>query len=377
MPVEKITGVVKDYAWGSPGGIDRVRGVAPTESVQAEWWLGDHPAGEATLSRDSTPLSAWLNAHGYDSLGFLLKVLTPATPLSLQVHPTTQQAEEGFAREEDAGIPADSPHRVYKDPFAKPEVVVCVSGVFDALAGNAPNDVVLDRINRLVEAGLDDVHAARWRDGVVSNRGNVVAWLLGGEPEAKALVTALGDVAHADPLLRLLWSHYPGDPGCAVAMMLNRVSLTPGQALFLEAGQPHAYLSGVAVELMAPSDNVLRGGLTPKHIDVTQLVDIASFDPSPAPFVEPITQSPGWSDYQAGDNPFGLSRVVVPPAASRVEVKVTLPAVCLSIDGPAALSHNGVVTELAVGEACVVADPGGSAQISVLPGSALWIAHKR
>ena len=375
MPVEKITGVVKDYAWGSPGGIDTVRGLPSSGDIQAEWWLGDHPGGEATISRDGRPLSAFLAERGHQSVGFLLKVLTPATPLSLQVHPTTEQAEAGFEAEERAGIPLDSPSRVYKDRFAKPEVVVCVSGVFDALAGNAPGDVVVERIDRLIAAGLDEGLAARWRDGVVSDRRDTVAWLLGGDPDATALVDALGDVATADPLLDLLWAHYPNDPGCAVAMMLNRVSLTPGEALYLEAGQPHAYLSGVAVELMAPSDNVLRGGLTPKHIDIEQLVTIASFDPSPPPRLEPVRHGNGWLEYQPGAEAFRLHRVDVAPEAGRVSVELTLPAVCLSIDSGAVVSIDGVVTELARGEACVVAT--GSGVVEVLPGSALWIADKR
>ena len=376
MPVEKITGVVKNYAWGSPGGIDTVRGLPSTGVIQAEWWLGDHPAGSATLTRDATQLSDFLTHHGYDSLGFLLKVLTPATPLSLQVHPTPAQAETGFDREEEAGIPLDAPDRIYKDRFAKPEVVVCVSGVFDALAGNAPDDVVRERIDRLVAAGLSEELAKPWRDGVSADRRATVAWLLGGNPEATALVAALGGVSFADPLLSLLWSHYPRDPGCAVAMMLNRVSLAPGEALFLDAGQPHAYLSGVAVELMAPSDNVLRGGLTPKHVDVDQLVAIASFDPSPPPRVEPINHGDGWLEYQAGSESFRLHRIQVQPGAKRVACDLTGPALCLSIDGGALIGVDGVATELAPGEACVVVGDHHTV-VEVLPGSAIWIADKR
>jgi mannose-6-phosphate isomerase len=377
MPVEKITGVVKDYAWGSPGGIDTVRGLPSSGQIQAEWWLGDHPSGHATLTRDARPLSVFLHDHGYRSLGFLLKVLTPATPLSLQVHPTTAQAERGFDAEEQEGIPIDSPTRVYKDRSAKPEVVVCVTGVFDALAGNAPDDVVLERIDRLVGAGLNEQLAGRWRDGVVSNRQDTVSWLLGGDTDARELVAVLGGVASADPLLSLLWSHYPGDAGCAVAMMLNRVSLMEGEALFLDAGQPHAYLSGVAVELMAPSDNVLRGGLTPKHIDIDQLVSIASFDPSPPPRLHPINHGDGWLEYQPGSEDFRLHRVNVPAGGERVAIDLVTPSVSISIDGGALVSVDGVVTELAPGEAAVIAGPRPHSVVEVLPGSAIWIADKR
>jgi mannose-6-phosphate isomerase len=377
MPVEKITGVVKNYAWGSPGGIDAVRGLPSSGDIQAEWWLGDHPAGPATLSLDGRPLGQFLSAHGHESLGFLMKVLTPATPLSLQVHPTTSQAEAGFDAEELSGIPREAPERVYKDRFAKPEVVVCVSGVFDALAGNALDDVVVERIDRLVEAGLDVGLATRWRERVMSSRAETVEWLLGGDPDARELVHALGGVSSADPLLSLLWSHYPGDPGCAVGLMLNRVSLQPGEALFLDAGQPHAYLAGVAVELMAPSDNVLRGGLTPKHIDIPQLVAIASFDPSPTPRLHPVTHGESWWEYQPGSENFSLHRVDVAPEAQRVAIDLTRPAVCLSIDQGATISVDGVVTQLAPGEACVVVGSQKQGFVEVLPGSRLWIADKR
>ncbi len=381
MPVEKITGVIKNYAWGTPGGIDAVRGLPSSGNIQAEWWLGDHPAGEATISRGAIPLSSFLADQGAPSLGFLMKILTPSTPLSLQVHPTVAQAQAGFDAEEDAGIPRDAPHRVYSDRFAKPEVVVAVSGVFDALAGMAPDATVHARIDTLVAAGLDANLAARWREAVGSPRRDTVAWLLGGDPDAAALVDALGAVATADPLLELLWSHYPGDAGCAVAMMLNRVSLEPGEALFLDAGQPHAYLSGVAVEIMAPSDNVVRGGLTTKHVDVDQLVAIGSFDPSPPPRVNPVARGAGWVEYEPGDEAFSLHRVQLPPDGERLGFRwgsdLTGPAVCVSIDQGAVLSLDGSVTELAGGEACVVVGSGESSVCEVLPGSSLWIAHKR
>jgi len=377
MPVEKITGVIKTYAWGSPGGIDKVRGLPPSGDIQAEWWLGDHPAGQATLTLDGRPLGDFLSDHGHESLGFLLKVLTPKTPLSLQVHPTTAQAEAGFDAEERSGIATDAPERIYKDPFAKPEVVVCVTDVFDALAGNAPDSVVAERIDRLVAAGLDNSLAMNWRERLVSDRQKTVEWLLGGSPDATELIDALGGVAEADPLLSVLWSHFPHDPGCAVGLMLNRVSLTPGDALFVEAGQPHAYLSGVAVELMAPSDNVLRGGLTSKHVDVSQLVATASFTPSPPPRLNPLIHGDGWREYRPGSEAFGLHLVQLPPGADRVAIDLTRPAVVLSIGSGAIVSVDGVVTELAPGEAAVVVGRQEQGPLQVLPGSAVWIADKR
>lgn len=376
MPLEKILGPIKDYAWGTPGGIDRVRGGEPSTTVQAEWWLGDHPQGEAQIARTGDSVTGWLNAHGQDNLGFLLKILTPASPLSLQVHPTSRQAEEGFAREEAAGVRLDDPQRVFRDRSAKPEVVVCLTGEFDALAGNAPDEVVLNRLAALERAGYPGKLAQGWRDRLAGGRAETVAWLLGDDPTAKATVRGLGPVSAADPLLDLLWSHYPGDPGCAVGMMLNRAVLQPGEALFLDAGSPHAYLHGVAVELMAPSDNVLRGGLTPKHIDIAQLLDIASFDPSDSPRLEPIRHGQGWWEYRPPGQSFALHRVQA-DSTSGLSRDLTLPAIALSVGRGAHLEVSGQTLELSRGEAAVIADSSGHAEITVGADSDVWIAHRR
>ncbi len=377
MSVEKIAGVVRDYAWGTPGGIDRVRGIAPSSQIQAEWWLGDHPQGMATVERTGEPLSSWLASFGDGQLGFLLKVLTPATPLSLQVHPTTAQAQEGFDREELLGVAPDSPTRVFRDRSAKPELIVSFGGVFDALAGNASDEDVVAHLNTLVEAGYPKELADAWREKLAAGRSATVQWLLGDSADALAVVAGLGDVANSHPLLGVLWEHYPGDPGCAVGLMLNRVAVEPGEALFVEAGEPHAYLAGVGIELMAPSDNVLRGGLTPKHIDIDQLLAIASFEPSPPPRLTPIVHSDTWREYRPPHHGFALHRVVVGEGKPRVDVSMSLPAICLSVEGGAVVSVDGLVTQLATGEAAVVAGHGNNTQVAVLQGSAVWIAHRR
>ena len=378
MPVEKVAGVIKDYAWGTPGGIDRVRGRASSGDIQAEWWLGDHPQGMATVIRSGEEISSLLASFGDGRLGFLLKVLTPAAPLSLQVHPTTEQAVAGFEAEERLGINLDDPARIFRDRSAKPELIVCVTGVFEALAGNARDQDVSDRLDALQQAGYPDEFAAAWRAKLEGGRADTVAWLLGGSDEAQAVVSALGAVTDADPLLGLLWNHYPGDPGCAVAMMLNRVSLKPGEALFVDAGQPHAYLSGVGIELMAPSDNVLRGGLTPKHIDIDQLLEVASFDPSEPPLLDSLRHSDHWVEYRPVDHDFSLHRIDTTAVGSpRVDVVLPGPAICLSIDDGATVSVEGQVVELATGEAVVVVGDQPNTLLEVLPGSALWMAHRR
>lgn len=376
MASELITGVIKDYAWGTPGGLDRVRGLPESGETQAEWWLGDHPQGEATIAETGQTLSAWLHDHGVDRVGFLLKVLTPKTPLSLQVHPTTAQAEEGFDREESQGIPVDGPTRVFRDRLAKPEVIVALDGPFDALAGMASDDEVKARLDALVAAGYPDEWATLWQGKIEEGRASCVGWLLGPSDAAASVVASLGPVAPADPLLELLWAHYPGDPGCAVALMMNRVVLEPGEALFVDAGMPHAYLSGVGVELMAPSDNVVRGGLTPKHIDVDTLLEIADFDPSPVPRLQPVRHTPQWREYAPAGQPFSLLRIDARDGSGDVLLAVDTPAICVNLDETAHLVVDGASDDLARGQAMVISS-GKPADVVVTGGSAVWLAKRR
>ena len=373
---EVISGVVKDYAWGTPGGLDRVLGAPDSGLVQAEWWLGDHPHGEAMISASGEPLSAWLRRHGDEELGFLLKVLTPATPLSLQVHPTTAQAEEGFDREEALGVDLSSPVRVFRDRLAKPEVIVALEDSFVALAGMAPDVVVTQRIDALTAAGLPSSLADRWRGKLAEGRAACVRWLLGGSADAVTVVSSLGAVADADQLLKLLWSHYPDDPGCAVGMMLNRVELKTGEALFVDAGQLHAYLSGVGVELMAPSDNVVRGGLTPKHVDVDILLDIADCTPSPPPSLVPTAHSPGLVEYAPPGQAFSLVRIDARGNPDGVSTTVHTPAVCMNVEGATGIDIDGERSELGRGAARVISSE-GPVTVAVNPDGAVWVAQRR
>ena len=229
-------------------------------------------------------------------LPFLLKVLAAAAPLSLQAHPTPAQAAEGFAREEAAGVPIDAPHRNYKDAFHKPELIYALSDPFRALSGFRPvaeTRAVLEpvaddaRIAPLLER-LDDDDALR----------DVFAWLIAGGDDVDDLVAAVVEAsATADgpswQTVRTLADTYPGDPGIAISLLLHTVELRPGEVLYLPAGNIHAYLEGLGIELMAASDNVLRGGLTPKHVDVPELLSVLDFRPLPAPYLAPEEPEPG------------------------------------------------------------------------------------
>jgi mannose-6-phosphate isomerase len=276
----EITNEPRDYAWGSTTLIPELLGAVPDGRPQAEIWLGTHPGSPARLTGSGDHLAGTVG-----ELPFLLKILAAGSPLSLQAHPTTAQAQEGFARENAAGIPLDAPHRNYKDPFAKPEMIYALSDEFRALCGFRPVAVtrqVLDaaRPGLLPELRTDaDIPA-------------VFAWLLSGDPDAAAVVeevSALAREADGDSwrTVRGLVEAYPGDPGIAISLLLHTVVLRRGEALYLPAGNIHAYQSGLGIELMGASDNVLRCGLTPKHVDVAELLRIVDFAPVEDPRLVP------------------------------------------------------------------------------------------
>lgn len=276
----EITNEPRDYAWGSTTLIPELLGTVPDGRPQAEIWLGTHPGSPArVVDRDGD-----LRDLAGD-LPFLLKLLAAGTPLSLQAHPTTAQAVAGFARENAAGIPLDSATRNYKDPYAKPEMVVAVSEEFRALCGFrtvAETRAVLDAASPGLFPDLRSDADLRAQ----------FEWLLSGHPDVAPVVvavTAVAAEAEGDSwaTVRLLAEHYPGDPGVAISLLLHTVTLRRGEALYLPAGNIHAYLAGLGVELMGPSDNVLRCGLTSKHVDVPELLEVLDFRTLPAPRLAP------------------------------------------------------------------------------------------
>ncbi|UOW01164.1 mannose-6-phosphate isomerase, class I [Agrococcus sp. SCSIO52902] len=276
------------YAWGSRTLLADYLGRDASGDPEAELWLGAHPGCPSTVAAGEHAgrgLGEALEAWGRPQPALLLKALAAAEPLSLQAHPDASEAQEGFAREDRLGIARDAPERNYRDPHPKPELIVAVTP-FEALSGFRPAGEALRVLDALAaaDARLAPV-AARVRAG------DALAWLLSGGDEVAAAVAAAEAAApaiaaahpvEADTVDRLARTH-PGDPGILVALLLNRVSLAPGEALYLPAGNLHAYLEGLAIELMGPSDNVLRGGLTPKHVDVPELLRVVDT----TPLVEP------------------------------------------------------------------------------------------
>ena len=202
------------------------------------------------------------------------KLLAAAEPLSLQVHPTEEQASAGYATEDAAGIPLDSPVRTYRDRHAKPEVMIAVTP-FRALCGFRPVDEACAELTACGAGALAEVV-------VRAGYGEAVRWLLGERPAIRP----------DHPRFAALDAAYPGDPGALVALLLNELVLRPGDGIFLPAGQLHMYLDGLGVEVMGASDNVVRGGLTTKHIDLDELATV--IDPTPRRPPVLVPGSDGW-----------------------------------------------------------------------------------
>jgi mannose-6-phosphate isomerase len=381
-----ITNTPRDYAWGSRSAIAELLGRAPSGRPEAELWLGAHPGSPSVVVNPAVvdgadTLADWFAAEPARALGrdrselpFLLKVLAADEPLSIQAHPTPEQARAGFAAEEAAGVPIDSPTRNYKDPFPKPEIIVALSESFDALCGfRTPAETIVD-VDAL-DAGTGRLAALR--GSVATSLESTLAWLFDGSAESRAVVAAVGELGGsvADPSPSVatvvdLAARWPGDPGVVVSLLLNRVTLRRGEALFLPAGNVHAYLGGLGVELMAPSDNVLRGGLTPKHVDVPELLRVLEFEPLPVPRLLPVETAPGVERFEPGGVGFALLRVHAGGAGAVVEIGG--PSVLLVTDGEVVVKGQDGSMRLRRGESAFVTPD--EVRLAVTGGGQLYVA---
>lgn len=329
-----ITNEPRDYAWGSTSLIAGLEGRAPSGAPEAEVWFGDHPGDPADVSTGGT-----LDAVTGGSLPYLLKLLAAADPLSIQVHPTRAQAQQGFARE--AGMDAADPTRNYRDANHKPELLVALSDRFEALSGLRP---VADTLRLLASfPQLPGVVALRERLGAGAEADalrDTIGWVLSGDAQAEVdeIIRALADARSPQfqttlETVRTVAERNPGDPGVVVALLMNVIVLHPGEAIFLRAGLLHAYVSGLGVEIMAASDNVLRGGLTPKHIDVAELLSIVDTTPGAVPVQRPQGDE---TVYTVPVEDFALRRVQVMGTQT---VEVDGPAMVLATAGSVAVAN--------------------------------------
>ena len=358
-----LTNTVRPYAWGSTTAIPDLLGTPPTGEPQAELWMGAHPGAPSRIDRGggTITLDALIDADPRHELGdatakrfgprlpFLLKVLAAGAPLSVQVHPDLTQARAGYADEEARGIPRDAPERTYKDANHKPEMIVALSS-FDGLCGFRRPEEAADLLGALAVPALTpyvDILHAQPEDQALRE---VLAAVLGAEARAMAdtvhaatqAAARLGDTpgpphATAYAAYARAARSFPGDRGVIAAMLLNHVRLQPGEALYLGAGVPHAYLDGLGVEIMANSDNVLRCGLTPKHIDIPELLRVVRFEAGDPGVLRPEAGPGGEQLYPAPIDEFRLSRYLLVPGAAPRTLDAGAPQILLCTDGEARL----------------------------------------
>jgi mannose-6-phosphate isomerase len=361
-----IEGVVRDYAWGSATAIPELMGIDPDGSPVAELWLGAHPDDPAPVPEHDTTLDKLIHSdpgvlgdtvisHFGPRLPFLVKLLAAGQALSIQVHPTIEQAQAGFDAEDDAGIPRDAPNRNYRDANHKPELI-CALTRFEALCGFRPVNRSLEIIDALGVAELGAVREKlAGRDGLRAAFVHLLT-LADPAPIVSAVVAAAGSVAPDSPAagaaraVTLTASDFPGDVGVVLALLLNHVVLEPWEAIYLPAGNVHAYLRGLGVEIMANSDNVLRCGLTPKHVDVEELVKITDF----TELAEPRF-APGSSEFEVPVPDFALYAHDLDAAGGSIVTGwPEKPYLVLCTTGAARVEAGGDAVDLLPGQAAFV-----------------------
>lgn len=390
--MDLLTNAIQPYAWGSRTAIAELQGRAPSESPEAELWMGAHPGAPSRLERRPTLLEA-IEAAPVDELGqavvdafgprlpYLLKLLAADRALSLQVHPTPEQARVGFDAEEARGIPRDAPDRNYRDPYSKPELIVALTP-FVGLCGFRDTAELAGLLDELAVPALKEFAVALGNDpGETAVRAMLASLLRWPEPDRAGLVadvvqSARGLAATESPFAATYdWVarvavDYPDDTGVVVILMLNLVRLAPGEAVFLRPRTLHAYLSGVGVEIMAGSDNVLRGGLTPKHVDVDELLGLLDFSTGPSAATRPTTVSAAEQAWQTPTPEFRLSRVTV--AGSPVALGGGLPQILLCTEGSVRVQDGSQVLDLTRGESVFV--PASSAGLELTGDATLFRA---
>lgn len=398
--MDLLQGVTQGYDWGHRAAIPTLLGREPSGEPEAEYWLGAHPTAPSTVVEPTSPpntslLNEVIAADTLSSLGaeissqfgqlpYLLKILAADRPLSIQAHPSLSQAAAGFAREEKAGIELTARNRSYRDANHKPELI-CALTRFEAKCGFKPPKQSSELFQSLRHSALQPVAARLGQDGTDAEvLADTVEWLLRmPTEEGSRLATALNDavlsVAADSRSAELGWTRkifevFRGDIGVVVALLLNHVVLQPGEAVFLGAGNMHCYLSGVGIELMANSDNVLRGGLTNKFVDVDELLATVHYEPSAAPVQMAKSQN---HSYDIPVPEFGLIRLDSAMGLLPTEpVQVKGPEIVLVTAGSLLLESAGASIELPQGSAGFIAHSDSSyAMIDKAPGSTVaWRA---
>ena len=373
-----LKNVVQEYAWGSKTAIAELLGEkSPSENPQAELWMGAHLKAPSTvITREgSIPLDRFIKNDPEGVLGvetarrfgnrlpYLFKVLAAAKPLSIQAHPNLEQARRGFEEENKKNIDIEAPERNYRDENHKPE---CICALTDYWAMNGFREIgdVVRRMKMLCPGTLGEaIDRYLLPDGTADLRRFFQSLMTMGAKERRHTVgealenlSGLSTNDAAGTWIQKLQDEYPYDIGVLSPAILNLVCLKPGQALYLPAGQLHAYLEGVGIELMANSDNVLRGGLTPKHVDVAELMKVLNFAATDLNILSPVPVSSTEKVYRTSADEFELSVIDMDNNRPHINCKSDSVQILLCTEGKAVVSR--------------VADPGN---IGIRKGACLLI----
>jgi len=346
----KLTNQALDYAWGSKTLISDYFGIPATGKPMAEIWFGTHEGSPTEVVGQEASLHEVLSAQGRQSrLPFLLKILAAEAPLSIQAHPNPEQAVEGFSRENALGLLVDAANRNYKDDRAKPELIVSLTDRFDALVGFSDRAVIQERFAELLEASSSEKLSEilkQWISLLEAESGieKVFLQTLTSPDCDESFIANLIDAAEQCPalvdLVVHLAEHHGKDRGVASALLMNHMVLGRGEGVFVPAGMPHAYLSGLGVEVMLASDNVLRGGLTPKHIDVEELSRVLVFESTEPNLVKTKTLAVGFEKFDLPTPEFDFYRAEVGSNNLLADLNLPGDAIVLCTQGSVAVSNS-------------------------------------
>ncbi|MBL0699354.1 MAG: mannose-6-phosphate isomerase, class I [Desulfosarcina sp.] len=382
-----LKNTIQEYGWGSHTHIARLMGNdEPSEKPQAELWMGAHPKApsrvmiggkwiglDALIERDPEGILGKEIAKKFNNrFPYLFKVLAAARPLSIQAHPDILQAKKGFSKENLRGIPLDAPDRNYKDENHKPEII-CALTPFWALNGFRRIKDTIYFMERVCGSGLsmeigyirkepDSAGLKKFFNSLMSIKESRCAKII---DEAVSNARNLAENNDVYKWIIKLRDEYPEDIGVLSPVFLNLVCLKPGQAMFLPAGELHAYLEGLGIELMANSDNVLRGGLTSKHIDLPELLNTLNFQERDPDILEPVLRSNNESTYVSGAEEFVLSVITLKEGEKYKSASDRSAEIILCIKGEATLFEAGMEKELILSQGNSVLIPASVEKYSI------------
>ncbi|GMA30606.1 mannose-6-phosphate isomerase, class I [Litorihabitans aurantiacus] len=378
----RLTPALRHYDWGSPTAIPELIGREADGRAVAEAWFGAHPQGSSLVEHRDFPTLTLAQVVATDPAGllgrdvverfgpelpFLLKLVAPVSPLSLQVHPSLEQAALGWVREERAGVAAGADNRTYRDTNHKPEMLYALE-TFEALSGfRTPRravEILTGLKAPLIEKTIERLRYGHSAQAVRSAFEYVLLGARDRDADVAAVVAQIEErlasrtspSLHADEIALRIAREHPGDRGVLASLLLNPVTLRPGEAMFVPAGAVHAYVSGVGVEVMASSDNVVRAGITRKHVDARALLDIVDVRPAPPIRLAPEHARTGVEVFYAPVEDFELAVITVADADEPVAIDGGGPRILLAIEGELELCHGDRVEPLVRGAAVFLSD---------------------